>query len=1019
MHKNQIIEIGQYEIGRQKSYDLLDFYQSLREPNNQLEAKEYHHSLFYPILTYCIDILNSKKEIDNLKFKVGLFGKDNKIYATVGREMYNLFFTEKKGSINKYGVEIEFNQGKLYFDLKSIHKNDDLTQKQFKKFYNIKDLEELIEDDNLLKKFIQNKKNHIISKFLKGYSHQESILKTFEGKIKGQYSNLPNLIFKASNNDGKTIEEIDQIYLLNLKNDKLIIDGFDYFYYVKFTNGDEKDEIIFPNGKKLELTNNNLYFLEIKNSIKGLIIDYKELNKTEINTNNDKKSNSSFSSSKYKREELTGIGNTILTFNIFQDLIYTILETKNYESNLLYIVDSNFEENMIKIFQECVKRDKKVIKELGLSLNLYLIYTQPDLALKHFITESWENINQLELKNKELDEQRKELDKKNKEIEKKNEEIEKKNEEIENKNKQLNLLHQKLEEKEIENEIEKIQFRPIIIDDKILDFIKNRKYDKENILLIIGLLNSINENKTYVSTDLDFLIKYIIPSLSKKFTLIDLKTFNKEKYLDENKDYKIKKNLFDEINLRQYKYDINKTFFYFEEIYILVDFFFLKNIDSILSNIKNSYNIIIYILDNDTFIIYFKKEKFVPLISIEKVGCENPLFEDLSGVQLIEVEKIATNYSNLIKARNFFKKNTALKENLGLFESKGKINYIILLYKNENYYNENNEQFYIEILSSKDPYNILIDRWIETLVNSIYHLNIIIIRKTEFGDSFNTDKLIKIIEYNFNNNENMNMKYVNKIIWKEDIKNLEVFEDTKVIRLIKKNNILPILISDDKQINNKTIPLIEYLYFLFLPLLIKKEKNKIKVLIVVDDFGILNNYYKVIYGKELDILFVFFFQNYVYKSIEEKLESKNRFIKNDSKVKLISYEKVSLFLKENNENFDLIIFEDNFNEYNKDSIPNIEINFSQFLTPKGIFSLNLRSSDLNEQKNRIDILKNKYKYIKIINLRICSDFLICFNNNIKIKLIDNYKNIYPNIGNLNNVDEYLKQFQLDIEENVI
>jgi hypothetical protein len=31
---------------------------------------------------------------------------------------------------------------------------------------------------------------------LKGYSHQESILKTLEGKIKGYFINLPNLIFK-------------------------------------------------------------------------------------------------------------------------------------------------------------------------------------------------------------------------------------------------------------------------------------------------------------------------------------------------------------------------------------------------------------------------------------------------------------------------------------------------------------------------------------------------------------------------------------------------------------------------------------------------------------------------------------------------------------------------------------------------------------------------------------------------------------------------------------------------------
>ena len=86
-----------------------------------------------------------------------------------------------------------------------------------------------LEEKNKLNEFIQNKKEVFISKFLKGYSHQESILKTLEGKIKGYFINLPNLIFKKSNDDGKTIEEIDQIYLVNLESEKLTIDGFNIF----------------------------------------------------------------------------------------------------------------------------------------------------------------------------------------------------------------------------------------------------------------------------------------------------------------------------------------------------------------------------------------------------------------------------------------------------------------------------------------------------------------------------------------------------------------------------------------------------------------------------------------------------------------------------------------------------------------------------------------------------------------------------------------------------------------------
>jgi hypothetical protein len=93
-----------------------------------------------------------------------------------------------------------------------------------------------------LKEFIQNKKDVIITKFLKGYSHQESILKTFESKIKGHFLNLPNLIFKKCNKNGKTIEEIDQIYLTKIEGQKLTISDFNYFYFVKYLNGTEKDK---------------------------------------------------------------------------------------------------------------------------------------------------------------------------------------------------------------------------------------------------------------------------------------------------------------------------------------------------------------------------------------------------------------------------------------------------------------------------------------------------------------------------------------------------------------------------------------------------------------------------------------------------------------------------------------------------------------------------------------------------------------------------------------------------------
>ena len=325
---------------------------------------------------------------------------------------------EKKRNLDN--VEIEFNLGKKDFLLTSVDYIDkDDAKNSFKKIYEInpaefekneflkKKKEELeLEEKKQLDEFIQNKKEVFITKFLKEYSHQESILKTFEGKIKGHFTNLPNLIFEKNNKEGRTIEEISQIYLINLESEQSTIDGFNYFYFVKYSNGNQIDKKIFPNGTKFELVNNNLYFLEIKYSINGLTLDYNKLKNTMISQCPNKRASKeakdkdkieSHISLYYKRDELTGLGNTFLTFKIFKDLIWEILEKKEKECNLLYIVDSDFEENMIKTFENCLERDKIIIKDCELSFNLYLIYTQPDLALKHFIKESWEKKNEIKL----------------------------------------------------------------------------------------------------------------------------------------------------------------------------------------------------------------------------------------------------------------------------------------------------------------------------------------------------------------------------------------------------------------------------------------------------------------------------------------------------------------------------------------------------------------------------------------------------------------------------------------------
>ena len=83
------VTIADYENWAQKNFDLLSFYNALPDKTDEeemsldfkMECEEYHHSLFYPILYYCINILNSYnlKQLEKMKGKIGFYGDDRKI----------------------------------------------------------------------------------------------------------------------------------------------------------------------------------------------------------------------------------------------------------------------------------------------------------------------------------------------------------------------------------------------------------------------------------------------------------------------------------------------------------------------------------------------------------------------------------------------------------------------------------------------------------------------------------------------------------------------------------------------------------------------------------------------------------------------------------------------------------------------------------------------------------------------------------------------------------------------------
>ena len=69
-----------------------------------------------------------------MKNKIGFYGYDQKIYLTVNREIYNLFFMEKEASIDNQIINFKF--GKDIFNLKSFsNKINEGSLEDYKKYF--------------------------------------------------------------------------------------------------------------------------------------------------------------------------------------------------------------------------------------------------------------------------------------------------------------------------------------------------------------------------------------------------------------------------------------------------------------------------------------------------------------------------------------------------------------------------------------------------------------------------------------------------------------------------------------------------------------------------------------------------------------------------------------------------------------------------------------------------------------------------------------------------------------------
>ena len=259
------------------------------------------------------------------------------------------------------------------------------------------------------------------------------------------------------------------------------------------------------------------------------------------------------------------------------------------------------------------------------------------------------------------------------------------------------------------------------------------------------------------------------------------------------------------------------------------------------------------------FMVHLKKENLIiPEITIHKYKCKNPMFDNESGkLSLEEIEEFFDNYQQFLLTKDFFKNEGEIKNEISiLFDYKSKINYILYLFtKPENIINNENEEkkTYSVIISTKKEFNVRYDILANDLTEKSKFVNFIFVRKTEFGVRFNKEKMESIIKYLFNINNIIMIDNLNEETKQLKFVSDKYYRENKLLIFFKENNALPIIIKPDNEINEKIIPLIEYNYFISIPLLLTKKDDKPNILILSNDFGILNSYYRKLYSDNFNI----------------------------------------------------------------------------------------------------------------------------------------------------------------------
>ena len=590
MEKDENESIEDYQITISEDIDVLKLIKILKYnkfSENISINKEYTNSLFTPLLSYIIDYLSHNKDKKNEKNlyigKSELYGIPI-VYTLLDKKIYKLFFKKEKGIIEeeKINYEIKPDDPSL---IKEINEKED----DFKNILRqpVKEDEEILLENQTIKKVFELKKREIISTFIKGFSAQERVINLLNENSNEKINKLPNVIFFKNNSENMMLSEMDRI--ITVKQD--METNNDFLVYLKAEVLHETNKVNIteiPKGEILSLKKDSCYFIEVKTSIDSLFDEEKneedenEKKEEEKDSKNNKSTEDKQeedlkiekgSKDKVKEEDSKKNNRIYRNMKTFRDL-FEKLRFEFKSLNLVIIIDSYFPTNFLELSKKFVEIFKK--EELTYDFNIYLVHFQVHIEYTPQLTSFEKFRNDLNETNKKILE-------------------------LEN---NLKIMKKELSEVRHKN------------DDLITELKKERiKDNKKKIQQYLGYLieEEIEKNKNKINNE-DFLIvtKHQLPGYkcSKKFNddtkynnIFDFRNFCLIYYKDDNKDLieDVK-----EMHLNNIKKYLQKKEGY-KFLLFFVDFVFLYFIKELTKKFDN-YNIIVTPEQDSFFIITFEKK---------------------------------------------------------------------------------------------------------------------------------------------------------------------------------------------------------------------------------------------------------------------------------------------------------------------------------------------------------------------------------------------------------------------------